>query len=92
MRTDDQIEGRKSNCLFFAIGRWWNRGGYLVIRKSRFGYWPHFLWSPDLQVFESYSPIVGGYSRWFPPLLFCGYIEHDDDDNKSTPYVKLWPK
>jgi hypothetical protein len=76
MRTDEQIESRKSNCLFFAVGRWWNCGGYIIIRKSKLGWFPHFLWSPDLQLFESYSPIGGGVARWLPPILFRGYIKH----------------
>jgi hypothetical protein len=32
-----------SNCLVFAVTLWWRRGGYLVIRRSRWGWFPHFL-------------------------------------------------
>lgn len=39
---------RYSNCLVFALGAWFSRGGYLLVRRSRHGWWPHFLWLPGL--------------------------------------------
>lgn len=34
---------RRSNCLIFALGRWRRDGGYLVLRRSRHGWWLHVL-------------------------------------------------
>jgi hypothetical protein len=63
-----------SNCLIFVIGRWLKRGGYVIARKSHWGWWLHFLWSPDLQTFEEFVP--GRYRRrWLPPVLFRGRVK-----------------
>lgn len=65
----------KNNCLIFAFHKWIKCGGYLIIRKSNYGWWPHFLWSKDLSLFEEFAPSSSKYQgRWFPPLIFAGYI------------------
>jgi hypothetical protein len=49
-----------SNCLIFALNRWFKKGGYLIIRRSRIGFWWHFLWAKDLeglQSLEHYVPV-----------------------------------
>ena len=67
------------NCFFFAIKRWFQRGGYLIIRKSRFGPFPHFIWAKDLRdaEIEHYVPIDPKH-RLIPPLFFSGKIKRDD--------------
>jgi hypothetical protein len=72
-----------SNCLFFALGHWWKRGGYFIVRRSHYGWWPHFLWSSDLAVFEQYAPLSGGRLRWFPPLLFKGHVKSGPDTPRT---------
>ena len=67
-----------SNCLVFALARWVSRGGYLVVRKSRWGPFPHFLWSPDLKRVEQYVP-AEPKKRVIPPLIFKGYVKHGDN-------------
>jgi hypothetical protein len=67
-----------SNCLIFALQRWVSRGGYLVVRKSRWGPFPHFLWSPDLKRVEQYVPAEPNI-RVIPPLIFKGYVKHGDN-------------
>jgi hypothetical protein len=64
----------RSNCLFFAFFRWLTRGGYIVVRQSHYGWWPHFLWSPNLIEFEEFEPVREKQNRIFPPLVFRGYI------------------
>lgn len=69
-----------SNCLFFALSRFLKRGGYLLIRRSRWGWWPHFLWAESLDPprIEHFSPLGGGRPRLFPPVVFKGQIlTHD---------------
>lgn len=78
-------EGVISNCVLFAIGRFWTRGGYVVVRKSDYGWWPHVLWSPDLVMFEQFHPVK--HRRWYgvvlrlhlPLILF---------DGRAKPWVK----
>lgn len=62
-----------SNCLVFALGRWVRHGGYLVVRKSRNGWWPHFIWSLDLIEFMDFAPHEPQRYKC-PPLLFRGRI------------------
>jgi hypothetical protein len=69
-----------SNCLIYALRQWYARGGYVVVRKSRFGWWPHFLWSPDLRRFESFVPQDAPKKRLFPPVLFRGFVLLGDDE------------
>lgn len=37
-----------TNCLFVALYLWATRGGYLILRRSHYGPYPHFLWTPKL--------------------------------------------
>ena len=70
----------RSNCLIFALWRLWNRGGYLMMRRSRWGWWPHFLWAESLDPLqiEHFAPVGGGRPRCFPPLIFRGHILTQD--------------
>lgn len=63
-----------SNCLAFALGRYWQQGGYVVMMRSRFGWWPHFVWTADLKDFEEFAP-KRKRRRWFPPLIFRGRVK-----------------
>jgi hypothetical protein len=63
----------KSNCLIFALMRLWQSGGYLILRRSSYGWWPHVLWSRDLLEFEEFTT-DDKFSRVCPPLLFTGFI------------------
>lgn len=62
------------NCYLFVVSRWWTRGGYVVVRKSHYGWWLHALWSPDLATFEEFVPLWTKGPRRFPPLWFKGRI------------------
>jgi len=68
----------RSNCLIFALAHLWHDGGYIVFRKSE--YWGgifgfHVLWSQTLEKFEEFTPLLPKRPRWFPPLLFKGYVQ-----------------
>lgn len=39
---------QRSNCLIFALRRWFKHGGYLIVRRSRFGWWIHVMWAQSL--------------------------------------------
>jgi hypothetical protein len=64
----------KSNCVIFALQRWFSRGGYIVLRKSNYGWWPHMIWTMDFATFEEFTPPVH-YPVVFPPPIFKGIIE-----------------
>jgi hypothetical protein len=65
-----------SNCLVFAVEHWLHCGGYIIFRKSHWGWWFHAIWSKDLKSFEEFHPTGKKKRRWFPPLIFKGYIRH----------------
>jgi hypothetical protein len=68
----------RSNCLVFALQRWFSKGGYFIVRKSRWGLFPHFLWSPVApDECEQFVPI-NPKRRRFPPLFFRGHIKWGD--------------
>lgn len=74
----------KGNCLFFALNRWFKNGGYLVIRKSRHGFFPHFIWCKDLkdaeiEHFVPTDPKNVVIKALVHKLFFKGYIKKDDN-------------
>jgi hypothetical protein len=67
-----------NNCLVYALRKWFRHGGYLIIRKSRWGWFPHFLWSPAAPPeAEQYIP-VNPKRRLLPPLIFRGHVKRGD--------------
>lgn len=73
-----------SNCVFFALSQWWKKGGYIIIRKSKWGWWPHLLWSPDLKEFWEYQPQKPNHHLLIPPPLYRGMIlTHSGDRNQG---------
>lgn len=71
--------GKKTNCLLWALAQWHRRGGYVVFRRSDYGWWPHLLWSQDLKIFEDFSPFKAKRRRALPPIIFTG------DERTFTP-------
>jgi hypothetical protein len=65
------------NCLTYALrmARYGRAGDHLVIRKSHWGWFPHFSVMIELDngdiVKKEYVPI-GPRPRWLPPLFFHG--------------------
>lgn len=62
-----------SNCLFWVIGQWWREGGFVVICRSSYGWWPHFLWTIDLIDFYEFNP-PKKRRLYSPPILFYGTV------------------
>jgi hypothetical protein len=81
------VKGNKNNCLLWALDKFDNEGGYIVIRWSRsnsvpFIKWPHFLWLPEEHHIHLQHIVPNGDtethklpSPWFVP-------EHRTGDNK----------
>lgn len=77
------MKSNRSNCAIFAIQRLIERGGYLCIRQSRFGWWPHFVWAPTLDEvsgLQNYVPIKRNESfKYIEKFIFVGHVvDHDE--------------
>jgi hypothetical protein len=67
-----------SNCLLYALLTWYREGGYLVVRHSKYGWWPHFLHQHKGGVVTHYVPLCPR-KRIFPPPLFHGAVVIGDE-------------
>jgi len=64
-----------SNCWLFALGRLFRRGGFLIISKSEWGWWPHLMWSPDMRTLHQFEPTEKKRRRLLPPFIYRGYVK-----------------
>lgn len=81
---------RRSNCLIFALTRVFTFGGYLHLRKSNYGWWPHVFWSADLFNFEEFTPLSHQTQRW-PPLFFYGYVKVTNAEEQLSVKLRVTP-
>jgi hypothetical protein len=73
----------RSNCLLFAIALYLRRArrgdaGYVAIRRSKYGMFPHFMYLHRGRRFISYCPIDPRH-KVFPPPLFRGRVKWGDE-------------
>lgn len=72
----------RSNCWLFTRRCQRDRGGFIVLAPSRFGWWCHRYWTADFRTFVAFETtsarLLLRYTRrrWRPPLLFPGQIVH----------------
>lgn len=68
----------RSNCLLFAVRLFLRRGcrGYLLMRKSKFGNFPHFLYAERGHI-VSFVPLNPEH-KTLPPPLFRGQVRWGD--------------
>ena len=64
-----------SNCLIFALSKFVKKGGYIIIRKSKFGPWLHFMWTDNVQDYEHYRPETPLKHPYLSKILFRGKVE-----------------
>lgn len=76
-----------SNCLIFVIKKVWQKGGYIIVRKSRYTWVPHFIWTQsidevEIEDFVPLRPINNRFLRLFPVfvLVFRGRIRKQKGD------------
>lgn len=67
-----------SNCLIYAIRKWIAEGGYILMRMSYYGWWPHFLHMSIDKIITHYSPMAK-VPRLFPPIIFRGRVFMEDE-------------
>jgi hypothetical protein len=78
----------KSNCILYAVACWFKSGGYIVLRKSNYGWWPHMLWTKDFSTFAEFTPQVHVENAAFPPLLFQGSVKITNRDQQIANGLK----
>ena len=60
---------RYCNCLIWSFVMQWRYGGYTCWRQSRYGWWPHAVWSMDRVVWYEYLPLnFAGRLKWWQVL------------------------
>lgn len=65
---------RICNCWVWALWQWFKYGGSIIVRKSKYGPFPHFMWSPDMMTIYDYNPIQPR-NRIMPPTVFKGEVK-----------------
>lgn len=67
-----------SNCYLYALGQWFRHGGWVIVRKSKYWFGPHMLWTPNLLDFYEYVPVDKSWyrERWLPPPIFHGEVHY----------------
>lgn len=65
----------RGNCWTYALPKWWKnpRGTYLVIRLSKYTFWPHVFFAPsidDLYVEEG-KPLEPQRGFWAAFAAIC---------------------
>ena len=79
----------KSNCLFFAVKKFYKNGGYLAIRRSHFSrFIPHFIWVKDLkdaeiEHFQPEDPRTNFLMILIHKIYFKGTINKTDKESKE---------
>lgn len=69
------MDKKLSNCLIHVLKKYWNEGGYIIGRKSKYGWWPHFFHVADNGVVTEFIPLVPKPNdRKFPRVLFWGKV------------------
>lgn len=68
-----------SNCIIETLKRFFKEGGYVAIRRSRLGVFPHMIWIKDLKnaEIEHFVPTNAVY-KLIPPPVFKGFIARTD--------------
>jgi hypothetical protein len=73
-----------SNCLIYALRKWWREGGYILIRWSTYYPGPHFLHMSRAGEITSFVPVDDKRRRLIPPPLFRGKIVKGDNLGRDT--------
>jgi hypothetical protein len=63
-----------SNCWIYAFWKRIKEGGWLMARKSRFGWWPHYAHMDEKGIITEFAPLAKKKKRITPPVIFKGEI------------------
>ena len=65
-----------SNCWLWAFWTFLRRGGFLIVSKSEWGWWPHLMWSPDMRTVHQFEPDhKRRMGRFWPPVFYRGFVK-----------------
>jgi hypothetical protein len=70
--TFDLPADLQSNCAIYSLPKLASDDGYVIMMKSKYGWWPHFIWTADLEHFETFQPHEKKHRHKLPPILFYG--------------------
>lgn len=82
------IRRKRHNCITYAIDRWDNDGGYLVIRwcrnsKLKWLRWPHFSYlAPEHHIHLEHAQSSNTDPRIVPQFWFDPIVKHGDEEKK----------
>lgn len=65
---------RWGNGCWFAVRQWQHHGGFVVLTRSRYGWWWHAQWTDDFHYFLEFVPDHKRRARRVPPIWFRGYV------------------
>lgn len=63
-----------SNCFIFAVSKWVTKGGWLAMRRSLAGPYPHFVHIEDLPEDTPAKHFVAKNNPWFMTPIFEGKV------------------
>jgi len=63
-----------SNCFIYAVHRWVTRGGWLILRKSQKGPYPHFIHADELPEDLKATHYVAKYKHIVFTPIFRGKV------------------
>jgi hypothetical protein len=78
---------RFCNCLFWALGQWFKKGGYLVgLRSNKIPFMVHFYWTRNFKILWHYAPKspYAKRERYVPSLYFRGTVEMKIINNRKN--------
>lgn len=88
----------KTNCLFFALALYYrrlrkNKRGYVVSRRSFYGWFPHFMYSRRRR--DGTCQIVGYVPcnpkiKRLPPPMFRGRVQWGDPHHVETSIMDVY--
>lgn len=64
------------NCLVFVLDQFWQYRGCIVARRSDSGWFPHFLYSRNLDDWWEYTPQAPHVKLFIPPPFYSGCVRH----------------
>lgn len=74
---------KHSQCLFFALDRWAELGGYLVLGKSTHWLLPHVLHMTNDKTLTHFVPPGDLAAPWYSLFGFYGAVRHGDDVRRA---------
>jgi hypothetical protein len=78
-------EVKKLNCIIYVFRLFFKNGGYIIIRKSHYGRYPHFIWAKNINGLEvkHIAPTTDAPPKNILDLFYFEAYEKDRDNDKT---------